>query len=222
MYHAPSVRFEMSRVALVVVGNSILEGRLRNIMSRRGWSVEICNDGDKAVDEYVRLEPELVFLTLDLPTMDGHIAALEMRETDPKARIIFVSSKTRLSKTQDAAYSSGAVVTLVTPVAFSDIDEKWEEIMGEIPEAPGLPDLDALYPELEEPAPIIPPLPELPPLPKLPEPQTVVEKPKKKRGRKLKLFIFSIILISSGLAIAQYLEYIDIQNYYEDLLNVFN
>ena len=222
MYHAPSVRFEMSRVALVVVGNSILEGRLRNIMSRRGWSVEICNDGDKAVDEYVRLEPELVFLTLDLPTMDGHIAALEMRETDPKARIIFVSSKTRLSKTQDAAYSSGAVVTLVTPVAFSDIDEKWEEIMGEIPEAPGLPDLDALYPELEEPAPIIPPLPELPPLPKLPEPQTVVEKPKKKRGRKLKLFIFLIILISSGLGIAQYLEYIDIQNYYEDLLNVFN
>ena len=222
MYHAPSVRFEMSRVALVVVGNSILEGRLRNIMSRRGWSVKICNDGDKAVDEYVRLEPELVFLTLDLPTMDGHIAALEMRETDPKARIIFVSSKTRLSKTQDAAYSSGAVVTLVTPVAFSDIDEKWEEIMGEIPEAPGLPDLDALYPELEEPAPIIPPLPELPPLPKLPEPQTVVEKPKKKRGRKLKLFIFSIILISSGLGIAQYLEYIDIQNYYEDLLNVFN
>ena len=222
MYHAPSVRFEMSRVALVVVGNSILEGRLRNIMSRRGWSVEICNDGDKAVDEYVRLEPELVFLTLDLPTMDGHIAALEMRETDPKARIIFVSSKTRLSKTQDAAYSSGAVVTLVTPVAFSDIDEKWEEIMGEIPEAPGLPDLDALYPELEEPAPIIPPLPELPPLPKLPEPQTVVEKPKKKRGRKLKLFIFSIILISSGLGIAQYLEYIDIQNYYEDLLDVFN
>ena len=222
MYHAPCVRFEMSRVALIVVGNSILEGRLRNIMSRRGWSVEICNDGDKAVDEYVRLEPELVFLTLDLPTMDGHIAALEMRETDPKARIIFVSSKTRLSKTQDAAYSSGAVLTLVTPVAFSDIDEKWEEIMGDIPEAPGLPDLDALYPELEESTPILPPLPELPPLPTLPEPQTVIEKPKKKRGRKLKLLILSIILISSGLVIAHYLEYIDMQNYYDDLLDFFN
>ena len=222
MYHAPCVRFEMSRVALVVVGNSILEGSLRNIMSRRGWSVEICNDGDKAVDEYVRLEPELVFLTLDLPTMDGHIAALEMRETDPKARIIFVSSKTRLSKTQDAAYSSGAVLTLVTPVAFSDIDEKWEEIMGDIPEAPGLPDLDALYPELEVPTPILPPLPELPPLPTLPEPQTVIEKPKKKRGRKLKLLILSIILISSGLGIAHYLEYIDMQNYYDDLLDFFN
>jgi CheY-like chemotaxis protein len=213
----------MSRVALVVVGNSILEGRLRNIMSRRDWSVEICHDGDKAVDEYVRLEPELVFLTLDLPTIDGHIAALEMRETDPKARIIFVSSKTRLSKTQDAAYSSGAVLTLVTPVAFSDIDEKWEEIMGDIPEAPGLPDLDALYPELEEPEPVLPPLPELPPLPPLTvEPQTLIEKPKKKRGQKLKLLILLTILIGSGLGIAHYLEYIDIKEYYDNLLGFFN
>ena len=223
MYHAPCVRFEMSRVALVVVGNSILEGRLRNIMSRRDWSVEICHDGDKAVDEYVRLEPELVFLTLDLPTIDGHIAALEMRETDPKARIIFVSSKTRLSKTQDAAYSSGAVLTLVTPVAFSDIDEKWEEIMGDIPEAPGLPDLDALYPELEEPEPVLPPLPELPPLPPLPvESQTLIEKPKKKRGQKLKLLILLTILIGSGLGIAHYLEYIDIKEFYDNLLGFFN
>ena len=223
MYHAPCVRFEMSRVALVVVGNSILEGRLRNIMSRRGWSVEICHDGDKAVDEYVRLEPQLVFLTLDLPTMDGHIAALEMRETDPKARIVFVSSKTRLSKTQDAAYSSGAVLTLVTPVAFSDVDEKWEEIMGDIPEAPGLPDLDALYPELEEPEPVLPPLPELPPLPPLPaEPPTLIEKPKKKRGQKLKLLILLTILIGSGLGIAHYLEYIDIKEYYDNLIDFFN
>ena len=192
-------------------------------MSRRDWSVEICHDGDKAVDEYVRLEPELVFLTLDLPTIDGHIAALEMRETDPKARIIFVSSKTRLSKTQDAAYSSGAVLTLVTPVAFSYIDEKWEEIMGDIPEAPGLPDLDALYPELEEPEPVLPPLPELPPLPPLPvEPQTLIEKPKKKRGQKLKFLILLTILIGSGLGIAHYLEYIDIKEFYDNLLGFFN
>ena len=130
MYHTPCVQFEMSPVALVVVGNSILEGRLRNIMSRREWSTEICQDGDKAVDEYVRLEPGLVFLALDLPTMDGHIAALEMRETDPNARIVFVSSKARLSKTQDAAYSSGAVTTLVTPVTYNDIDGKWDEKIG--------------------------------------------------------------------------------------------
>ena len=120
MYNTPCVPFNMSRVALVVVANSITEGRIRDIMSRRGWEAEICQDGDKAVDEYVRLNPDLVFLSLDLPTMNGHIAALEMRETNSNARIAFVSSKARLSKTRDAAYSSGAVTTDSGPIRASD------------------------------------------------------------------------------------------------------
>ena len=41
MYNVPCVAFEMSRVALVVVANSILAGRIRDIMSRRGWDAEI-------------------------------------------------------------------------------------------------------------------------------------------------------------------------------------
>ena len=66
MYNTPCVPFNMSRVALVVVANSITEGRIRDIMSRRGWEAEICHDGDKAVDEYVRLNPDLVFLSFCL------------------------------------------------------------------------------------------------------------------------------------------------------------
>tara|TARA_B100001996_G_scaffold381853_1_gene372205 strand:+ start:531 stop:1169 length:639 start_codon:yes stop_codon:yes gene_type:complete len=208
----------MSGVALVVVANSILEGRIRDIMVRRGWAVEVCHDGDKAVDEYVRLEPDMVFLSLDLPTMDGHIAALEMRETDSKARIVFVSSKARLSKTKDAAYSSGAVATLVTPISFSSVENNWEQINGDIPEAPGLSDLDALYPDIEDPE---PELPALPPLPVLPPPmilETPIEKPKPKKRRKLKLLIFTILILGSSAGIAHYLGYLDIQEYLDEIL----
>ena len=221
MYNVPCVAFEMSRVALVVVANSILAGRIRDIMSRRGWDAEICDDGDKAVDEYVRLEPDLVFLSLDLPTMDGHIAALEMRETDSEARIVFVSSKTRLSKTQDAAYSSGAVTTLVTPITFGSVDKEWQNIIGEIPEAPGLSDLDALYPDIEDPE---PELPILPPLPSLPPPmvfQPVIAKSKPKSS-KLKLFVLSVLIIGSSLGVLHYLEYLDINAYLDDLLSLIN
>ena len=221
MYNVPCVAFEMSRVALVVVANSILAGRIRDIMSRRGWDTEICDDGDKAVDEYVRLEPDIVFLSLDLPTMDGHIAALEMRETDSEARIAFVSSKTRLSKTQDAAYSSGAVTTLVTPITFGSVDKEWQNITGDIPEAPGLSDLDALYPDIEDPE---PELPILPPLPSLPPPmvlQPVIPKSKPK-SRKLKLFVLSVLIIGSTLGVLHYLEYLDINAYLDDLLSLIN
>ncbi len=220
MYNTPCVPFNMSRVALVVVANSITEGRIRDIMSRRGWEAEICHDGDKAVDEYVRLNPDLVFLSLDLPTMNGHIAALEMRETNSKARIAFVSSKARLTKTRDAAYSSGAVTTLVTPITFDSVERQWEVIMGDIPEAPGLSDLDALYPEIIDPE---PELPVLPPLPSLPPPvilQPVIEKPKPKKRRKLKLLILSLLMIGGSVGIAHYLEFINLQIYFDELLQI--
>ena len=220
MYNAPCVPFNMSRVALVVVANSITEGRIRDIMSRKGWEAEICHDGDKAVDEYVRLNPDLVFLSLDLPTMDGHIAALEMRETNSNARIAFVSSKARLSKTRDAAYSSGAVTTLVTPITFDSTERKWDEIMGDIPEAPGLPDLDALYPEIAEPEPEMPALPSLPPLPPPVILQPVEEKSKPKKRRKLKLSILLFLIAVSSVGLVHYLGYIDLEIYFDKILRL--
>ncbi len=85
-----------SKTALIVIGNSITEGRLQMVLRKRGWTSEVVKDGDKAVDDFVALRPDLVFIAVDIPTLDGHVAALEMRESDPKARIVFVSSRGRI------------------------------------------------------------------------------------------------------------------------------
>ena len=42
---------EEQPLALVVVGNATVEGRLRSILKNQGWRTETCGDGDKAVDE---------------------------------------------------------------------------------------------------------------------------------------------------------------------------
>ena len=193
--------------ALIVHENGITARRLKSIMSQRGWDSQICKDGDKAVDEYVKMKPNMVFMGLNLPTMDGHVAALEIRESDPRARIVFVVSRSRVGKANDAAYSAGAVSVLVTPLTRADIDQKWVLINGPIPDAPGLADLDDLYPDLEEASPSLPPLPtpqlsedveafEAPPLP-----MAFPEQPKPKRKRRLLkiLILFSIVgLIGAG------------------------
>ena len=188
---------EEQPLALVVVGNATTEGRIRSIMKHQGWRTEFCGDGDKAVDEYVRLQPDLVFLALDIPSMDGHIAALEMRETDYSARIVIVTSRSGTVKAGDAAYSTGAVGVLVTPLTQSVFDEQWETMMGEIPPAPGLADLDELYPEVEEETPVLPMPSLMPPMPETvempsedaPEP----EPPVKKRGWGRRLLILLIL-----------------------------
>jgi len=151
------------------------------------------------VDEYVRVKPSLVFMDLDLPTMNGHVAALEMRETDPNARIVFVSSRSRLERARDAAYSAGAVAVLTTPLTRADIDEKWEQINSQIPDAPGLADLDELYPEIPEqntPPPQDMPMPsDLPPLPSLPP---IGEKKTKSKWKTITLI--TLLVIGSGTA----------------------
>ena len=209
---------ESKPTALIVHENRITASRLRSIMSQRGWKSEICDDGDTAVDEYVRIKPDMVFMGLNLPTMDGHVAALEIRESDPQARVIFVVSKSRLAKANDAAYSAGAVTVLVTPLTRSDVDQKWVMMNGPIPEAPGLVDLDELYPDVEEeeqpaqpPIPLIAdsaethaPAPNVLP-PPLPEPPAS----KRKRGKALALAIITISILA-GLAATLYLDLVEI------------
>ncbi len=134
--------------ALVVVHNDLTRLRLSHVLERRGYEIETLEDGDAAVDRFIRIRPNIAFLSLDIPTLDGHITALEIRESDPHARIVFVASKSRLDLARDAAHSAGAVAVLQTPIIASDVDEAWESITGPIPAAPGLEDLDELYPDL--------------------------------------------------------------------------
>ena len=80
---------ESAPTVLIVDNNPMSSMRLTNLFKTRNFNVELCEDGDQAVDEYIRLDPELVILSLDIPSLDGHLAALEMREHGGESRIVF-------------------------------------------------------------------------------------------------------------------------------------
>ena len=228
-YVRPKMSSEDAPLALVVVGNTTTEGRIRSIMKHQGWRTEICGDGDKAVDEFVRLRPDMVILSLDIPSMDGHIAALEMRETDYNARIAIVTSRTRQEKAEDAAYSAGAVGLLVTPLTQSVFDEQWDSMMGDIPEAPGLADLDEIYPEVEESEmPLLPPMPpEMPPMPEAVEmpsgepPESELEEPPKKKRKWLRRIVLLAVISGGAAAGAHYAGLVDLSEYFAALESYF-
>jgi hypothetical protein len=147
--------------------------------------------------------------------MNGHIAALEMRETDYSARIAIITSRSGNTKARDAAYSTGAVGVLVTPLTQSVFDEQWETMMGEIPPAPGLADLDELYPEVEETEipvmpmpPLMSPMLEAVEMPSEDSLESEPEPPAKKGGWGRRILIL-IVLAAVGAQVGVYLEYID-------------
>lgn len=200
---------------LIVDNNPMSSMRLSNLFKTRNFMVELCEDGDQAVDEYIRLDPELVVLSLDIPSLDGHLAALEMREHGGESRIVFVAPARMADVARNAAYSAGAVAWLQKPISGESLEAAWPTILGTIPEAPGLDDLDELYPDrvsIEEdtgpmvaPLPLpgqLPPLGELPPLDALPALEVTLPSQKSKKGR-IGFVVFVIsCLIAGGLGYA--------------------
>jgi len=204
--------------ALVVINERNAHRRINDLLRRRGHQIENEPNGDRAVDAYVRMskeEPPVVFLSLDVAgPLNGHLVGLEIREADTNARLVFVCSRIRRKTAEDVAFSAGAVAILEVPFTMSDLEEAWPQIMGDVPHAPGVPDLDELYPDVrsidgDEVVSVesLPPLPIPEDLPPPPEPlmpiNPISTKPKKKR-RILQIFLLLAVLGGAGMAVYCY------------------
>lgn len=212
MSYVSEVSSDDAPTVLIVDNNQMSIMRLKEVFRKRGFALVVCEDGDEAVDEYIRINPELVVMSLDIPSLDGHLAALEMREHGGDSRILFIAPNRLSDLAEQATFSAGAVGWLTKPVTQSQLDKIWDEVLGEIPAAPGLEDLDQLYPEDRikvEPDDILPALPtlaELPPLEDLPplevtlSTETPTARPKKKKG--LRNFLLLLVLVGVGVGLA--------------------
>ena len=155
MAYVSQTQDENAPTVLIVENNAMSIQRLTNIFKIKDFNIEVCQDGDKAVDEYIRIDPELVLISLDIPSLDGHIAALEMREHRMPWGcanwLILYRTKTSCFFSQRCCIfcrllGAVALLWLQKPITSTMIDENWSTILGAIPDAPGLEDLDELYP----------------------------------------------------------------------------
>jgi CheY-like chemotaxis protein len=205
MVRVTNVEDEEAPTVLIVDNNQMSLHRLSNIFRQREFNVVTCEDGDRAVDEYIRLDPELVVLALDIPSMDGHLAALEMREHGDECRILFSAPKRQAQLAQDATHSAGAIGWVEKPITASAIDSIWDLVLGPIPEAPGLEDLDTIHPVEDvievEPDEVATPLP-LPAIPISVSPTIEPIRTKKKSSKGKRFFV--VILLFTALGAAGY------------------
>ncbi len=82
----------MKRV-LIVDDSPIIHNLLRKVLERNGY--EVCGDamnGKEAVNLYEELEPDLVFMDITMPVMEGIDAAKIIKEKNPTARVIMLSA----------------------------------------------------------------------------------------------------------------------------------
>ena len=84
----------IDNLKILICDDSILARKqLKDIISTLGTPTFIeAPDGQGAIDKYKETTPDLVFLDIVMPKIDGNIAIQEIMAYDPNATIIIASS----------------------------------------------------------------------------------------------------------------------------------
>jgi PAS domain S-box-containing protein len=108
------------RNILVVDDERAAADMLKLLLESPQLAVEVAYDGVEALEKVRTSQPEIVFLDLGMPRMDGFEAARIIKETRPTTHLVAVSGWGR-SEDRERTTASGFVRHLVKPVAPADI-----------------------------------------------------------------------------------------------------
>ncbi|SFM15806.1 two-component system, chemotaxis family, response regulator CheY [Methanolobus profundi] len=88
---------------------------IKDILTKNGHEVVAeCVDGLDAVNKYPQVKPELVFMDIVMPNMEGIDALKKIMEMDPAAKVVMCSSIGQQSVVTDAL-KTGAQDFIVKP-----------------------------------------------------------------------------------------------------------
>jgi twitching motility two-component system response regulator PilH len=94
---AIDARAARGRLALVVDDAAVDRDRVADILHGAGWQVEVAGSGREALEMARARPPDIIFLDIVMPGMDGFEACRRLAD-DPRTRaipIVFVSTKSQ-------------------------------------------------------------------------------------------------------------------------------
>jgi two-component system chemotaxis response regulator CheY len=102
---------------------------IKDILKKNGHEVVAeCVDGLDAVQKYPQFKPDLVFMDIVMPNMEGTDALKKIMQMDPSARVVMCSSIGQQSVVTDAL-KSGALDFIVKPFDAAKVLEVIGKVM---------------------------------------------------------------------------------------------
>jgi two-component system OmpR family response regulator len=96
-------------------------------LKSKNYKVHLVKDGKSALDKYRELEPDFCIFDVMMPQMDGFELAKEIRATDKKTPILFLTAK-NLSEDKLEGFSSGADDYMTKPFQMEELLARIEAI----------------------------------------------------------------------------------------------
>lgn len=88
-------------------------------------------NGERAVEKFREVEPDVVFMDLNMPMMDGREAASKILSENPRAHIVAVTGLRQDKAIVEEVRSMGVFEILQKPLRFQDIKRVLMKIQEE-------------------------------------------------------------------------------------------
>ncbi|WP_394209409.1 LytR/AlgR family response regulator transcription factor [Enterovibrio calviensis] len=118
--------------ALIADDEPLLRHHLSKLLSELSTSVEVVasvKDGIEAVDKIIQLKPDVVFLDIRMPGLDGLDVASAINKLDVLPRIVFVTAYDHYAI---EAFEKGAIDYLVKPIDESRLQKTCERLESQL------------------------------------------------------------------------------------------
>jgi len=107
---------------LIVDDAPLMRSMLQDVIKTNGLAKETFEavDGNDAIKKYLVHKPNLVIMDVIMPNTDGIESLQQIKKTDPKAKVLMISSVDEKTKVQDAM-KLGAIDYIVKPIDRSSL-----------------------------------------------------------------------------------------------------
>ena len=120
----------MANGILIVDDAAFMRMMIRDVLTKNGFEiVGEAENGQKAIEKYKELTPELVIMDITMPEVDGIQAVKEIKKMDPNAKVIMCSAMGQQAMVIEAI-QAGAKDFIVKPFQADRVVEAVKKVLG--------------------------------------------------------------------------------------------
>jgi two-component system chemotaxis response regulator CheY len=120
----------MSQGILVVDDAAFMRMMVKDILTKNGYTVlGEAENGQKAIEKYKELNPDLVIMDITMPEVDGIQAVKEIKKIDPNAKIVMCSAMGQQAMVIESI-QAGARDFIVKPFQADRVIEAVKKVLG--------------------------------------------------------------------------------------------
>jgi len=113
----------LSDLILIVDDNPGIRSLLKELLTSKGYRVEVAQNGAEAIEKFHQSEPSAVLLDSMMPGMNGLMVAEKLKSSSPKLPIIMISAYSEKEEIKRAQQKGLLSYCLTKPFDINEIIE---------------------------------------------------------------------------------------------------